>query len=147
MVIKFSEMFAIIMQKKLRKFCRHGLTNLDATPTFQKSSKYIWDALYDEMYQERLYNIKFRFFTSSEGTIPILRIVRQFWWCYAIERHGCACVQKNNVMILNSRTPKVFMVCTEHIKRARCKLPDSALPVQCRAVGSFEIPGERGQVV
>ena len=46
MVTKFSEKFAIIMLKKLRKFCRRGLTNLDATPTFQKSSKYIGDALY-----------------------------------------------------------------------------------------------------
>ena len=46
MVTKFSEKFAIIMLKKLRKFCRRGWTNLDATPTFQKSSKYIWDALY-----------------------------------------------------------------------------------------------------
>ena len=41
MVTKFSEKFAIIMIKKHRKFCRLGLTNLDATPTFQKSSKYI----------------------------------------------------------------------------------------------------------
>ena len=47
MVTKFSENFAIIMLKKLRKFCGRGLTNLDATPTFQKSSKYIWDALYN----------------------------------------------------------------------------------------------------
>ena len=46
MVTKFSEKFAIIMLKKLRTFCRRGLTNLDATPTFQKSSKYIQDALY-----------------------------------------------------------------------------------------------------
>ena len=45
MVIKFSEKFAIIMLEKHRKFCSRGLTNLDATPTFQKSSKYIWDAL------------------------------------------------------------------------------------------------------
>ena len=45
-VTKFSEKFAIIMLKKLRKFCRRGLTNLDVTPTFQKSSKYIWDSLY-----------------------------------------------------------------------------------------------------
>ena len=45
MVTKFSEKLAITMLKKLRKFCRRGLTNLDATPTFQKSSKYIWDAL------------------------------------------------------------------------------------------------------
>jgi hypothetical protein len=45
MVTKFSEKFAIIMLKKLRKFCRRGLTNLDTTPTFQKSSKYIWEAL------------------------------------------------------------------------------------------------------
>ena len=25
---------------------KRDLSNLDATPTFQKSSKYIWDALY-----------------------------------------------------------------------------------------------------
>ena len=46
MVTKFSEKFAIIMLRKHRKFCRRGMTNLDATPTFQKLSKYIWDALY-----------------------------------------------------------------------------------------------------
>ena len=44
-VTKFSEKFAIIMLKKNIKIFRRGLTNLDATPTFQKSSKYIWDAL------------------------------------------------------------------------------------------------------
>jgi hypothetical protein len=43
MATKFSEIFAISMLKKPRKFCRRGLTHLDATPTFQKSSKYIWD--------------------------------------------------------------------------------------------------------
>ena len=48
MVTKFSEKFAIIMFKKLRKICRRGLTNLDATPTFQKLSKYLWDTLYLE---------------------------------------------------------------------------------------------------
>ena len=46
MATKFSEKFAIIMLKKHRKFCRLGLTNLDATHTFQKLAKYIWDALY-----------------------------------------------------------------------------------------------------
>ena len=46
MVTKFSEKFVIIMLKKHRKFCRPGLTHLDATPTFQKSSKYLWDTLY-----------------------------------------------------------------------------------------------------
>jgi hypothetical protein len=35
MVIKFSGKFAIIMFKKHRKFCRCGLTHLDATPTFK----------------------------------------------------------------------------------------------------------------
>ena len=35
MVTKFSEKFAIIMLKKHRKFCRCGLTHLDATPTFK----------------------------------------------------------------------------------------------------------------
>ena len=34
MVTKFSEKFAISMLKKHRKFCRCGLTHLDATPTF-----------------------------------------------------------------------------------------------------------------
>ena len=45
MVTKFSEKFAIITFEKHRKFCRRDLTNLDATPTFQKLSKYIWNAL------------------------------------------------------------------------------------------------------
>ena len=35
MVTKFSGKFAIIMLKKYRKFCRCGLTHLDATPTFK----------------------------------------------------------------------------------------------------------------
>ena len=35
MATKFSEIFAISMLKKHRKFCRHGLTHLDATPTFK----------------------------------------------------------------------------------------------------------------
>ena len=46
MVTKFSEKFAIITFEKHRKFCRRDLTNLDATPTFQKLSKYLWDILY-----------------------------------------------------------------------------------------------------
>ena len=36
MATKFSEKFAIIMLKKHRKFCRRGLTHLDATPIFKK---------------------------------------------------------------------------------------------------------------
>ena len=43
MATKFSNFFAISMLKKHGKFCRRGLTNLDATPTFQKTSKYLWD--------------------------------------------------------------------------------------------------------
>ena len=35
MVTKFSGKFAIIMLKKHRKFCRFGLTHLDATPNFK----------------------------------------------------------------------------------------------------------------
>ena len=35
MATKFSEIFAIRMLKKHRKFCRRGLTHLDATPTFK----------------------------------------------------------------------------------------------------------------
>ena len=35
MAIKFSEIFAISMLKKLRKFCRRGLTHLDAIPIFK----------------------------------------------------------------------------------------------------------------
>jgi hypothetical protein len=35
MVTKFSGKFPIIMLKKHRKFCRCGLTHLDATPTFK----------------------------------------------------------------------------------------------------------------
>ena len=46
MVTKLSEKFAIIMLKKHRKFCRGGLTHLDATPIFKKSSGYFWDTLY-----------------------------------------------------------------------------------------------------
>ena len=46
MVTKFSEKFAIIMLKKHRKFCRCGLTHLDATPTFQKSFRSFWVTLY-----------------------------------------------------------------------------------------------------
>ena len=35
MATKFSEIFAISMLKKHRKFCRRGLTHLNATPTFK----------------------------------------------------------------------------------------------------------------
>ena len=45
MVTKLSEKFAIIMLKKHRKFCRRGLTHLDATPIFKKLSGYFWDTL------------------------------------------------------------------------------------------------------
>ena len=45
MATKFSEKFAIIMLKKHRKFCRRGLTHLDATPIFKKSSGSFWDTL------------------------------------------------------------------------------------------------------
>ena len=45
MATKFSEKFAIIMLKKHRKFCRRGLTHLDATAIFKKSSGYFWDTL------------------------------------------------------------------------------------------------------
>ena len=46
MATKFSEQFAIIMLKKHRKFCRCGLTNLDAKPIFNKSFRYLWATLY-----------------------------------------------------------------------------------------------------
>ena len=46
MVTKFSEKFAIIMLKKHRKFCRRGLTHLDATPILKKSFRYLWATLY-----------------------------------------------------------------------------------------------------
>ena len=46
MATKFSEKFAIDMLKKHRRFCRRGFTHLDATPIFQKSSRYLWDTLY-----------------------------------------------------------------------------------------------------
>ena len=46
MATKFSKMFAIIMLKKHRKFCRRGLTHLAATPTFQKSFRSFWFTLY-----------------------------------------------------------------------------------------------------
>ena len=35
MATKISEKLAISMLKKYRKFCRHGLTHLDATPIVQ----------------------------------------------------------------------------------------------------------------
>ena len=41
MATKFSEKFAINMLKKHKKFCRRGFTHLDATPIFQKSSRYL----------------------------------------------------------------------------------------------------------
>ena len=41
MATKFSEKFAISMLKKHRKFCRRGLTHLDATPIFKKSFRYL----------------------------------------------------------------------------------------------------------
>ena len=41
MATKLSEKFAIDMLKKHRKFCRLGFTHLDATPIFQKSSRYL----------------------------------------------------------------------------------------------------------
>ena len=34
-VTKYSEIFAISMLEKHRRFCRCGLTHLDATPTFK----------------------------------------------------------------------------------------------------------------
>ena len=46
MVTKFSEKFSIIMLKKRRKFCRCGLTHLDAKPIFKKSFRYLWATLY-----------------------------------------------------------------------------------------------------
>ena len=39
MATKFSENFAISMLKKHRKFCRRGLTHLNATPTFKNRSE------------------------------------------------------------------------------------------------------------
>ena len=46
MVTKFSQELAIIMLKKHRKFCRLGLTHLDATPIFEKSFRSFWFTLY-----------------------------------------------------------------------------------------------------
>ena len=45
MAIKFSENFAISVIEKHRKFCRHGVTHLDATLTFQKYFRFFWDTL------------------------------------------------------------------------------------------------------
>ena len=45
MATKFSEKSDIDMLKKHRRFCRRGFTHLDATPIFQKSSRYLWDTL------------------------------------------------------------------------------------------------------
>ena len=39
MATKFSKIFAMSMHKKHRKFCRRGLTHLDATPTFKTRSE------------------------------------------------------------------------------------------------------------
>ena len=44
MATKFLEI--IPMLKKHRKFCRHSLTHLDATLTFQKLFRLIWATLY-----------------------------------------------------------------------------------------------------
>ena len=45
MATKFSEISAISLLKKHRKFCRCGLTHLDATPIFKKSFRYLWATL------------------------------------------------------------------------------------------------------
>jgi hypothetical protein len=45
MAIKLSDIFAISVLKKHRKFCRLGFTHLDATPTFQKSFRSFWVTL------------------------------------------------------------------------------------------------------
>ena len=42
----FQKTFAISMLKKLKKFCRRGLTYLDATPFFEKWFRYIGLTLY-----------------------------------------------------------------------------------------------------
>ena len=39
MATKFSENFAINMLKKHKRFCRRGMTRLDATPTFKTRSE------------------------------------------------------------------------------------------------------------
>ena len=57
MATKFSEKFAIIMLKKHRKFCRRGLTHLDATPILKKSSGYFWDTLYIHIWFYQKQNI------------------------------------------------------------------------------------------
>ena len=46
MATKFSEKFAIIMLKKYRKFCRRGLTHLDATPIVQIHMRHPVDVWY-----------------------------------------------------------------------------------------------------
>ena len=50
MVTKCLEKLAIIMLKKHRKFCRCGLTHLDATPIFEKSFRSFWVTLYMKLY-------------------------------------------------------------------------------------------------
>ena len=48
MATKFSEIFALSLLKKHRKFCRRGLTHLGATPTFKnRPNTYVWPTLYD----------------------------------------------------------------------------------------------------
>ena len=55
MATKFSEKFAIIMLKKHRKLSRRGLTHLDATPIFKKSSGSFWDTLYATIALNKFY--------------------------------------------------------------------------------------------
>ena len=60
MVTKFSEKFAIIMLKKHRKFCRCGLTHLDATPTFKNRPN-----TYDAPCIFFMPNLKFKYWMLS----------------------------------------------------------------------------------
>ena len=53
MATKFSEKFAIGMLKKHRKFCRRGLTHLDATP-FLKNRSVTYET-YEALFQVVLY--------------------------------------------------------------------------------------------
>ena len=72
MATKFSEIFAIIMLKKHRKFCRRGLTHLAATPTFQKLFRFFWVTLYGMQNDDRLFAIHSS--TISSDTIYDLQI-------------------------------------------------------------------------
>ena len=62
MATKFSEIFAISMLKKHRKFCRHGLTHLDATLAFKnRPNTYAPPCTNDQNFLEPKISINFEY--------------------------------------------------------------------------------------